>query len=556
MLCSKCGAEIADNSKFCTKCGNKVERPESIVKEEPVKEEPAKVEPVKEEPSKSICSGCGQELLPGARFCTKCGKKQEAAAPVQPETPKMQPAQPAQPVKPAQPVQAVQAAKPAQPAQQAQPVKPAQPAQPVKPAQQAQTAQAAKPAQQAQATKPAQQAKAAKPAKKKSSNTGMIVMMVIILLLLLVVGGVGAFMVMKMDINPIAAISERLGIDDSIIEEDPDDSDQEDVSKNDVTAADAEKGDVKLLETGDELARKAEEEFQAENYIEGAIPGCADAIQEYMKVAEQNNLHDEAQEKIATVYEVYVDAIRDYCDTITAQGANAAGYEQISNTLSDAIELTDELSAKEYDVDSSILTTYKEDMIQTYKDMFIKSINGITEYENWSRDEAWNYAEAAYSIKENGKSVLFDDSDLEDPLRMRYVYSLAWITTKRCEKGLADGTMTNTDVVNNMDAILAETDYSPLLLYQIIQYGTAAGINVDQYQNAYQAIVDKIKSEQGLTVGTDISVSSATTVDIRHFWYFNDLDGEDRYKVDTHNGTTKATREWIRENIPGMLENE
>lgn len=515
MLCSKCGAEIADNSKFCTKCGNKVERLESTVKEEPVKEEP-----VKEEPSKSICSGCGQELLPGARFCTKCGKVQEAVAPVQPETPKMQPAQP---VKPAQPAQT---AKPAQPVKPAQPAKPAQPVQ------------------------------KAKPTKQKSSNTGMIVMMIIILLLLFVVGGVGAFMVMRMDINPIAAISERFGIGDSAVEEEPDDSDQKDVSKNDVTAADAEKGDVKLLETGDELARKAEEEFKTENYIEGAIPGCADAIREYMKVAEQNNLHDEAQEKLATVYGVYVDAIMDYCDTITAQGANAAGYEQISNTLSDAIELTDELSAKEYDVDSSTLTTYKEDMIQTYKDMFIKSINGITEYENWSRDEAWNYAEAAYSIKENGKSVLFDDSALEDPLRMRYVYSLAWITTKRCEKGLADGTMTNTDVVNNMDAILAETDYSPLLLYQIIQYGTEAGINVDPYQNAYQAIVDKIKSEQGLTVGTDISVSSATTVDIRHFWYFNDLDGEDRYKVDTHNGTTKATREWIRENIPGMLENE
>lgn len=83
-----------------------------------------------------------------------------------------------------------------------------------------------------------------------------------------------------------------------------------------------------------------------------------------------------------------------------------------------------------------------------------------------------------------------------------------------------------------------------------------AGINVDNYRNAYQAIIDRIKSEQGLTVGSEISVSSATTIDIRHFWYFNDLDGEDQYIVDTHNGTTKATREWIRENVPGILENE
>ena len=53
MKCSKCNAEIADNAKFCPKCGAKVE----------------KVEPT------NVCPNCGNVLKEGAKFCTKCGTK-------------------------------------------------------------------------------------------------------------------------------------------------------------------------------------------------------------------------------------------------------------------------------------------------------------------------------------------------------------------------------------------------------------------------------------------------------------------------------------------------
>ena len=113
--------------------------------------------------------------------------------------------------------------------------------------------------------------------------------------------------------------------------------------------------------------------------------------------------------------------------------------------------------------------------------------------------------------------------------------------------------MSYTDAMNRMTAILKETDYNLLLLQDIITYGSAAGVDVTQYRNAYNAIVDKIKSDQGLTISTDIAVNSTSSVNLNHFWYFNDLDGEDKYKVDLHNGTTAATREWIRSNVPVML---
>ena len=55
MKCSKCNAEIADNAKFCPKCGAKVE----------------KIEPEK------VCPNCGALFKEGAKFCVKCGCKIE-----------------------------------------------------------------------------------------------------------------------------------------------------------------------------------------------------------------------------------------------------------------------------------------------------------------------------------------------------------------------------------------------------------------------------------------------------------------------------------------------
>ena len=55
MKCPNCNAEIANTSKFCSKCGTKIEaasRVEESKKEEPKKEEPKKEEPRKEEPKK------------------------------------------------------------------------------------------------------------------------------------------------------------------------------------------------------------------------------------------------------------------------------------------------------------------------------------------------------------------------------------------------------------------------------------------------------------------------------------------------------------------------
>lgn len=63
--CAACGAELAEDAKFCSGCGTKVEEPEiQVVEAEPV----------------PPCSNCGADLEPGAAFCNQCGTKVDAPA--------------------------------------------------------------------------------------------------------------------------------------------------------------------------------------------------------------------------------------------------------------------------------------------------------------------------------------------------------------------------------------------------------------------------------------------------------------------------------------------
>lgn len=64
-LCPNCGAEIDEGTLYCSKCGTKIEPPESA---EPVEDE---------KPDFKICPTCGSKLTLEAAFCPSCGTKQE-----------------------------------------------------------------------------------------------------------------------------------------------------------------------------------------------------------------------------------------------------------------------------------------------------------------------------------------------------------------------------------------------------------------------------------------------------------------------------------------------
>lgn len=56
MKCNNCGADLADNAKFCTSCG-------------------AKVENTAPQSGSRHCPNCGSPLAGDASFCTNCGQK-------------------------------------------------------------------------------------------------------------------------------------------------------------------------------------------------------------------------------------------------------------------------------------------------------------------------------------------------------------------------------------------------------------------------------------------------------------------------------------------------
>jgi flagellar basal body-associated protein FliL/ribosomal protein L40E len=557
MKCPNCGQEIADGSKFCIFCGTVVEekKPEPVAEPapEPVAEPAPEVEAPKMQ-KKEVCSNCGQELAPGAVFCTNCGTKKGAApapAPA-PEPKKAVCANCGAELKPGMKFctncgTKVGEAAPAAPKTVPTPP-PAAPKAPVAP----QPAPAPAPQKPAKAPKPPKAPKAPKAPKqpKEKKGKGGLIFLIILLILVLLAGGGYFYLSQVQGVDPIEYVTGFFQKDKEE-EETEDKEEKKDDADKDATEASEEKDakEVDLDELFGDTDKKLEEAkgfYDSQSYTE-AIESAKAALEEYVKLAAENEVKEDAKDKVAEAYKIYTDSIMAYSAIIEPQNIGAVGYETMAGYTADADALTESLKA-DYEIDSANYELYSQGLVNRYRDKYIAAINDITNREQWSRDEAWSWAEEAYSIQKDGKLVMFDESQLDDPLRLRYVYCLAWITTKRCENGVADGSMTAADAANAIASILAETDYNPLLIQEYINYATAAGMDTSNAQSAYNDVVNALKTYQNLSIVTT-GVNSGTSVDLRHFWYFNDLDGEDQYKVDIHNGTTKETREWIRTNV-------
>lgn len=486
MNCPKCNAVLSANSKFCTSCGTKIEiQPEAKTEI---------IAPVQQ--NTSVCIKCGAPLKAGAKFCTKCGSSQNVQSAQPPMRSTQVPAQPAQP-----PVQQV-------------------------------------------------------PKKKKNVVLPLVIIFLVIIFL------VGGYFVLDkfFGVNPIEMVMGKKEDKDKEEdkdrhtknkddEEDDDDEDLDGESEDADNDEDSEKeADPEVLE---DLIAKIEtaKTSHTEGANDDAINVGKDVLQQYIILSKEYDLGEETREHIADAYEFVSKAVIAYCKKIIPLALGQGGYTEVRNALNPVLEIAVSLEEGGIEVDSTEIQEYSDGVVQNFKDEFIKKINEITERDQWSRDEAWTYAEDAYGIQENGKIVLFDESDLDDPLRLRYAYCLSWIMRKRCENGVADGSMSGKDAFDSLISILEETDYNLLVLQDIITYGSAIGENTAGYQEAYNAIVQKIKELQNLSI-VNSGVNSGTSVDVRKFWYFNDLSGEDAYKVDINNGTTQATRDWIRNNAP------
>lgn len=77
--CTKCGAYLTSNAKFCLECGEKVapSLPENVVVCPECSKIVAKGKFCSECGYKfvTVCPSCGKEIIPGAKFCLECGEK-------------------------------------------------------------------------------------------------------------------------------------------------------------------------------------------------------------------------------------------------------------------------------------------------------------------------------------------------------------------------------------------------------------------------------------------------------------------------------------------------
>ncbi len=78
--CAECGASLSKNQKFCDNCGAKVERPEPPIIEgfnDAKPEEEAASAEASAVVVDRVCPNCGEPVADDQKFCEKCGEELE-----------------------------------------------------------------------------------------------------------------------------------------------------------------------------------------------------------------------------------------------------------------------------------------------------------------------------------------------------------------------------------------------------------------------------------------------------------------------------------------------
>ena len=564
MKCPNCQTELTGEEKFCIKCGTKIEakteteakpeekkpaeeapkaetapqdKPEAKAEEKPADKpaqpvivtpkpmntdtpkEPVKIEPVKPElkaepdikdPESMIvkaavsappvfCIKCGAKMQPTAKFCTKCGT----------------------------PVDSNQ--KPAGASAALASTAPKAPEAPVQPAPQA----------------PVQNVPADKPAKKASK--GLIILIIlaicaIIVAILLALKSAGVFANIgtgdSQNSEEDVADNNGLGEDDENGEGDEEEEDPE--------AAEARRQEINDLM--DEIDAAVEEGDQSE-LLNGSYQIALDG---FIVLASKYELADDVSKEAAEVFEKFAQQTRNSVALLDGQKVSSGLYIQTRLYYDDILSYANAMSNAGIKFDDCGIQAESDALIETYRAKYIYAINEITNLESWSRDEAWALMEDAASIvDDDGNRVLFNDDDLDDPMRLRYIYALAWKTRKDIETGIANGEMTYEDALDRIDEVLRDTDYNLMLLHDGIYYCDKAGIDSAPYKVAFDGEIEKIQELDKIIIVLDPAKADETHILMNRYWAFNDISGgaDPAYQVSYNNGTSSATRAWIRENI-------
>lgn len=286
------------------------------------------------------------------------------------------------------------------------------------------------------------------------------------------------------------------------------------VSPPDFTEAD------KLRDSGKEL-------ITVDETLPEGMNALREAISLYIQKAEEAGNAMLVSDRIEDTYASYETAMLKH-KSMMESSLSGGIYAQIMEELNDIVSLGQDLTAKGFAIDVSSMTETRDTFDKEYKKRIAEEFNSFTQRDMWSRTEAWK-------LINDTADNMFDPANLDDPIRLRYVYALSWWIQRQLETEIGNGTITEKGAAIKIANQIEEMDYNPMMLHYYIIYMNHSGENCSEVEKAYQDIVDYLAKTQGIRLGEDIMLD--------RFWYFNDFEN---YSVDSKNGVTPKNRQWIR----------
>ena len=185
-----------------------------------------------------------------------------------------------------------------------------------------------------------------------------------------------------------------------------------------------------------------------------------DVLEEYYAFAVEYNVVDEVSEQVEECFEEYQSGILDHVDMLAGLDVSPNMYIQMQLEMDSVLELAARFEEAGIEVnceeteskDSTLQVDYKQKLVSNFDNKAFETINsnGVI-----SRSVLWSTME---NVEQTG---LFDNSNPEDPLRLRYAAALAFHIDS--ELTGADVAADTAKIYNSLEA----TDYSPLLLYYL-----------------------------------------------------------------------------------------
>lgn len=296
--------------------------------------------------------------------------------------------------------------------------------------------------------------------------------------------------------------------------------------------------DALFAET-DALVETAKNQMETDAEIINVMDSLSSAVRIYGDKAEEAGDAAAASDRVQDAYEAYIKAVIRHKNMMNASTLSGAIYAQIMSELDEAVALGDEMVQKGYETDTFDLEIERKVFDESYRERIMDTFDEFTTREAWSRTEAWN-------LMRDTADNMFDSSDLNNPLRLRYCYALAWWTQKQIETELASGTITQKGAAIKIADLIEAMDYNPMMIDYYIQYMSASGEDCEDVITAYDEMVRHIDETQGIALGSEI--------DLAHFWYFNDITAPAAGVQDgSINGVTPENREWIRSRMKSVV---